>query len=109
MSTDEIRKWIEQEQQYSPTLCRLSLVEVIHVAVCMTNILKFYYEGYPLGSFLTAVVHNNFINACCLADDINVRALPLYARFLYNKVPSGYMQKAWGDKEKEETNESKSV
>ena len=43
--------------------------------------------GAPLGSFLYAVFTNDFVNACCKADDYNVTILPVYARYIYNECP----------------------
>jgi hypothetical protein len=41
--------------------------------------------GGPLGDFLSAVVSNNFVDACSLADDDNQANLPAFAGYLYNK------------------------
>lgn len=44
--------------------------------------------GIPMGSFLTAIFANDFMEAAGRADSENQRALLAYARFLYNSVPS---------------------
>ncbi len=46
-------------------------------------------KGIPLGSFLEAVVCNDFMGACCRADDINKHILFDYSMFVYNKMPWG--------------------
>ena len=40
------------------------------------------------GSFLTAVLMNNFMEACAQADVNNELCLRAYAKLLYNEVPS---------------------
>lgn len=45
-------------------------------------------RGVPMGSFLTAIFANDFMEASGRADDENRRALYGYAQFLYNSVPS---------------------
>lgn len=45
-------------------------------------------RGVPMGSFLTAIFANDFMEAAGRADDQNRCALFGYARFLYNSVPS---------------------
>jgi len=40
------------------------------------------------GSFLCAVLANNFVDACGTADDINIRKLHQWATFLYWELPS---------------------
>lgn len=45
-------------------------------------------RGVPMGSFLTAIFANDFMEASGRADDVNRHALYGYAQFLYNSVPS---------------------
>lgn len=68
--------------------------ELDHIGMCLEHICKWYYEDYPIGDFLTAVVQNDFCEACLHADDINRKALYLYAMFLANKIPFDYQDKA---------------
>ena len=91
MELAEIRKYVEDnnEPQLAPD-------ELDHVATCMEHILKWYYEDYPLGGFLAAIVKNDLINAVFQADDINVRALKLYAWFVTWNLPADWRQKAMG-------------
>ena len=96
MNRLEIRQWVEAnatglmpETQFTPD-------ELDHIAMCMEHIYKWYFEGYPIGDFLTAVVKNDFSNACFKADGINRKALYLYALFLANKIPYDYTKKAKG-------------
>ena len=49
---------------------------------------RYVMSGIPMGSFLTAIFANDFMEAAGRADDENQRALLAYARFLYNSVPS---------------------
>ena len=52
-------------------------------------------RGTPLGSFLYAVFTNDFMNACCKADDTNVKILLVYAKYVYNECPAS----CWGSPE----------
>ena len=47
------------------------------------------------GSFLTALLENDFMDIMGKADDKNRRALKNWARFIYNALPSG----CWGSRE----------
>jgi hypothetical protein len=53
------------------------------------GIRRYFYEGIGPGSFLTAVLENNLMEALGRADDENRNALPAYGTFLYNYVPAG--------------------
>lgn len=50
---------------------------------------RYVLRGIPPGSFLTALLSNDFMGAVGKADDENQRALIGWARFLYNYVPNG--------------------
>lgn len=52
-------------------------------------------HGIEPGSFLTAVIQNDFVNAVAQADDNNIRNLPAYANYFYNHAPS----QCWGSAE----------
>jgi len=88
MNYDEIREYAERNNEGG-----LRPDELDHVAMCMEHIYKWYHEGYPLGGFLTAVVRNDLTEAVFLADDINLRALKLYAYFLTWELPADWRQK----------------
>jgi hypothetical protein len=64
--------------------------------MCLHHISRWYFEGFPLGDFLSAVVHNDFRDACLIADDINQRALHVYAMFCVNHIGYDYIDKANG-------------
>ncbi len=88
MTLAEIRKYIEDNNEPN-----LKPDELDHVAMCMEHIQKWYYEDYPLGSFLTAIVSNDLIGAVFKADYINLKALKLYAWFLIWNLPSDWRKK----------------
>ncbi len=92
MKLEEIREYVENNKDDSD----LAPNELDHVAMCMEHICKWYYEDYPLGSFLTAVVRNDLINAVLQADATNLKALKLYAWFLTWNLPSDWRKKAQG-------------
>jgi len=89
MELKDIRAYVEDNNEPG-----LNSNEVDHVAMCMEHISKWYYEDYPLGDFLTAVVNNDLINAVFTADDVNKKALKLYAWFLTWKLPADWRKKA---------------
>lgn len=53
------------------------------------GIQRYVMRGIPGGSFLTAILCNDFMKAVGQADAENQRALVGWAHFLYNNVPSG--------------------
>lgn len=89
MNYTEIRQYVDDNNEPN-----LTPDELDHVAMCCEHISKWYYEGYPLGGFLTAIVRNDLINAVFQADDVNLRALKIYAWFLTWNLPSDWRQKA---------------
>ncbi len=89
MELVEIRKYVENNNETG-----LTPRELDHVAMCCEHIVKWYYEDYPLGHFLTAVVNNDLINAVFQADAINLKALKLYAYFLTWNLPADWRKKA---------------
>jgi len=89
MNYTEIREYAERNNEPG-----LSPEELDHVAMCMEHIQKWYCEDYPLGSFLTAVVRNDLMEAVFAADDVNIKALKMYAWFLTWNVSADWRQKA---------------
>ena len=47
------------------------------------------HHGLPPGSFLTAVLENDLLQAIAYADDDSVKALKPIAQVLYSRVPAG--------------------
>ncbi len=45
-------------------------------------------KGHPPGSFLTALLSNDLMEACRRADDANRLSLGLWAAWLYNEAPA---------------------
>ena len=88
MSYEEIRKYVDDNNEP-----HLKSEELDHVTMCMEHIVKWYYEDCPLGSFLTAIVGNDFIGVVFQADDVNLRALKLYAWFLTWNLPADWRKK----------------
>lgn len=91
MNYAEIREYVERNNEP----CLLP-DELDHVAMCLEHVTRWYYEDYPLGDFLTAVVQNNFTEAVLRADDVNIKALKLYVWFLTWNIPGDWRQKAKG-------------
>jgi hypothetical protein len=55
----------------------------------MGGLTRYIEEGIPPGDFLTAVLCNDLMDAIGKADSENIRNLPAYAAYLYNKAPIG--------------------
>jgi len=89
MNLNEIRAYVEENNETG-----LTPDELDHVAMCLEHISKWYYEDFPLGGFLTAVVRNDLVEAVLRADDVNSKALKLYAYFLTWNLPTDWRQKA---------------
>lgn len=96
MNRNDIKKWVESNATNLMPEIPLEPDEIEHISMCMEHICKWYFDDYPIGNFLTAVVRNDFSEACFRADDINRKALYLYALFLANKLPFDYRKKALG-------------
>lgn len=94
MEYNDIKVWVTQNAVGLMPEMHFTQDELDHMAMCMHHIYKWYHEGYPIGDFLTAVVRNDFSDACFQADDINRKALYLYALFLANKIPLDYKRQA---------------
>ena len=58
-------------------------------------LLDYLNKGWEPGSFLCAVLSNDFIAAAVRADHINSQHLPDIARFVVNEMPMG----SWGSRE----------
>ena len=93
MKQSDVRQWLQESATMQPTI-PLAPDELDHIAMCMHHIWQWYFEGRPLGDFLTAVVQDKFAEACVRADDINRKALYLYALFCLNKIGYDYRDKA---------------
>ena len=93
MDYRDIRFWTRQNAEGLMPEATFSGDDLDHIAMCLDHIYRWYYEDYPIGDFLTAVVRNDFCEACYYADDVNRKALYLYAIFLANKLPFDYRKK----------------
>lgn len=94
MEETDIRKWVKNNAYSLMPKTDFSSEDFDHIAMCLHHIYLWYFEAHPIGGFLTAIVRNDFNEACFRADDINRKALYLYALFLANKIPLDYKRKA---------------
>ena len=93
MEKHEIEEWISRQYVFEAE--GLDSGEIEHVARCMSDIVQWYRVKQPiLGGFTRAVVLNDFVMACRKADDVNLKALRLYALFVTNCLPVGYRKLA---------------
>ena len=58
----------------------------------MGGIERYIRQGIKPGHFLTAIICNDLKGAVSHADDENIRNLPAYVGYFYNKAPSA----CWG-------------
>ena len=62
---------------------------------CFEGIVRYVTRGEPVGSFLTALLCNNFIETLYMADDYNKLVLFEYAKLLHWALPGS----CWGSPE----------
>lgn len=62
---------------------------------CRDGMLNYIENGYPVGSFLQALLSNNLKETFGCADDVNQRRVFDYVHFLYNYAPA----QCWGSPE----------
>ena len=60
------------------------------------DLIEYVNRGRPPSGFLIAVLENNLKEACGAADLENMRILPVYVAWLYNRAPS----RCWGSLER---------
>lgn len=94
MDEAEVRQWLKRNADNLTPEIPLDTTELDHVAKCMHHIWQWYFEDRPLGDFLTAVVKDEFAEACIKADDANRKSLYLYALFLHHHIGYDYRDKA---------------
>jgi len=94
MEREDIEKWVKQSADGLMPEIPIDQEEIEHISMCMEHIYRWYFEDYPIGDFLTAIVRNDFCEACFHADGMNRKALYLYALFLANKLPFDWREKA---------------
>ena len=58
------------------------------------GLIRYFNNGISPGSFMSAVLENNLVEAQGRADSTNAEIIPEYVRFLQNKVPAT----AWGSR-----------
>jgi len=88
-SIEEIAEWVKRSK---PTLTNPE--DLHHVTRCLDGIQRWYYDGIRPGGFVSAVIQNNFMEACLRADSVNREVLYLYAMFLYWELPGDWRSKA---------------
>lgn len=65
---------------------------------CRGGMRRYIENGIPPGSFLTAVLENNLVEAFGRADQINQERLRDYCLWLYNEAPAMPIR-SWGSRE----------
>lgn len=63
-------------------------------AHCRPGMKRYIEDGLKPGDFLTKVIENDLVHSFAQADDINIRRMFDYAKFLYQEAPG----QAWGSK-----------
>lgn len=93
LTQENIKNWLSKELKHE----NLGEEKLNHVAMCLHHIYLWYIgvlKPYHLGRFLTAILRNDFMDACGRADSTNAQVLPIYAKFLYNYMPLDYKERA---------------
>lgn len=91
---DKSKRRVLMEQWIRDFRSGLSSEDIDHVIDCFESIYDWYEKGWIPGSFITAVLKNDFKMACFQSDDVNRRNLYLYAMFLHWHIPNDYSRKA---------------
>jgi len=86
VSREDIEEWVTDQFEGRT----LSHSDLEHVCDCLEDLVYWYLDGRPLGGFLSAVLKNDFMQACTRADIVNRKVLPLYAKFVFNCLPADY-------------------
>jgi len=89
MTREEIAEWFKRE----PESEGLTPEEFKHVVDCLQALSNRYWENIPCGHFLTAIINNDFGEACGRADNTNRKVLTIYDKFLFNCIPADYKEK----------------
>jgi len=99
LTREDVKKWAQEQGELKPYkdeehgTFSLSEKAFEHVVDCLWHLYLAYRENYPIGGFLTAVAHNNFMSATAKADWTNSKVLPVYMKFLYNCAPGDWKEK----------------
>jgi len=73
----------------------LSEDDITHITSILYNIVLWYYDQPSgLGGFGGHIIKNDFRKAVLNADATNLRAIRIYALFMYNIMPADYIEKA---------------
>ena len=94
MIKEQVREWLLGEHEARG----LDLDSIDHIIDCLYGIVRWYNDGVPTGDFLNAILRNDFMEACGIADNTNAKVLPVYAKFLYNCLPLDYLQRVKNEK-----------
>ena len=71
--------------------------EITHITSILWNIVLWYYDQpSSLGGFATYIIKNDLRKAVLNADTTNLRAIKIYALFMYNIMPGDYIRKGSG-------------
>ncbi len=90
LNEEDVKTWMKGEREGRG----LNDEELSHIVKCLHHIYLWHKKGEQLGSFLQAVVKNDFMEICGRADDTNFKVLTIYTKFLYNHAPGDWRSKA---------------
>ncbi len=83
-----IKEWVRENAEGLMPDQHFTDEELDHIAMCCEHLFDAVVNDRPVGSFLRAVISNNFRDACIRADGTNRKALYLYAMFMLNRTPA---------------------
>ena len=87
------RKIMMEERINQNSSEMLTIDEIDHIIDCFESIYNWYEKSWSPGSFITAVLKNDFKQACFSADEVNRKNLYLYALFLHWHLSNNYCKK----------------
>ena len=93
-----IKEWVKDNAEGLMPEVMFTAEDLEHITMCCEHLYEWATLDRPLGSFLTAITDNNFRLACILADDVNRKALCLYAMFMLNRIPADKIREKANDR-----------
>jgi len=96
LERQDVENWLRTQRE--STL--LDEEEIKHVTNCLYNIYLWERGKIPsVGGFLTAILHDKFVEATARADGTNSKILSVYAKYMCNVAPGDW--RSWVKREED--------
>ena len=89
----EIKQWVVSAIAMNLPAVPFTEEDTDHITLCLSHLQRRYWEGFPVGDFLQAILRNDLAEACNRADDANLKGLALYPAFMRNHLPGDWRTK----------------